>query len=216
MKGFKDEGMYRDMICASGTYDEVAQKIAMSGGISKELALTGMSVLFANPQMLNAGESIVSQKTKDRPNEGESAFIVGSGNYYINITKGTLLLCILLAGNLALQLVGIDTNPGTLLFSAGIEVFGCKLSSKGDLWFPLYEWGGEKCILLQVVKSGRTVITAKDVKNLIGKKCPGTYECSFVRNGKCKCKEKDIEAILVSLKEKGALKQSGAGYEYII
>lgn len=105
---------------------------------------------------------------------------------------------------------------GTLLFSAGIEVFGCKLSSEGDLWFSLYEWGGEKCILLQVVKSGRTVSTAKDVKNIIGKKCPGTYECSFARNGKCKCKEKDIEAILVSLKEKGALKQSGAGYAYII
>ena len=58
------------------------------------------------------------------------------------------------------------------------------------------------------------MITDKDVKNIIGK--PGTYECSFARNGKCKCKEKDIEAILVSLKEKGALKQSGAGYEYII
>ncbi|MCM1237349.1 MAG: hypothetical protein NC489_45365 [Ruminococcus flavefaciens] len=201
-----------EYICCSGSFQSIVDNIVSSGLLSRELAVESLNFLMENTDLLEKDrEELSANLADDSVKNGESGFIVDSANFYVKLRKSTILLALMLVSSAAMSFVSSDMVALITPFLVG-SVVG-DVSHSG---FRLYEESGEKCIIHELASKRPLVISPKDIKKNIGKRCARDYNCSFRKNGKCKCEIDDIMVICETLKDKGAVIKSGNYYGYII
>lgn len=200
-----------EYICCSGSFQNIIGNIANSGLLSKELAIESLNFLMENTELLEKDKEILSANTNDDSVQmGESGFMVDGANFYIKLRKSTILLALMLVSSAALSFVSSD-----VIALVAPYIVGGMLGDVSHLGFKLYEESGEKCIIHELAAKRQSILSPKDIKKNIGKRCTRDYNCSFRKNGKCKCEIDDIINICETLNDKGAVIKSGKYYRYI-
>ncbi len=132
--------------------------------------------------------------------------IVARGQYYISIKKSSLaILCYLL--DITLDTGGLLTLLSTLgLLAPGVQ--------------ELSDYKGERCIIVEIVKS-KNIVATSSLLDKYSHLCNKPYmNCKFQKpndNRKsCICSHKNIDEILLRLSQLGILAQNSDGYKYIL
>lgn len=200
-----------EYICCSGSFQYIIDNIVSSGLLSRELAIESINFLMENTDLLEKDrETLTANPDDDSVQIGESGFMVGGADFYIKLRKSTILLALMLVSNVALSFVGSD-----VVALAAPYIVGGILGDVSHLGFRLYEESGEKCIIHELAAKRQSILSPKDIKKNIGKRCTRDYNCSFKKDGKCKCEIDDIMNICETLNDKGAVIKSGEYYRYI-
>lgn len=199
-------------ICCSGSFQYVVDSIVNLGLLSRELAVESLNFLMENVDLLEKdGEVLFAKPANDSVKNGESGFMVDGADFYVKLRKSTILLALMLVSSASLSFISSD-----VIALVAPYIVGGMLGDVSHLGFKLYEESGEKCIIHELAVKRPSIISPKDIKKNIGKRCARDYNCSFRKNGKCKCEIDDIINICETLCDKGAVIKSGKYYRYII
>ncbi|MCI8889559.1 MAG: hypothetical protein HFG70_16020 [Hungatella sp.] len=200
-----------EYICCRGSFQNIIDNIVSSGILSRELAVESLNFLMENTDLLEKNREILTANPDDDSVQtGESGFMVDGADFYIKLRKSTILLALMLVSNAALSFISSD-----VIALVAPYIVGGMLGDVSHLGFRLYEESGEKCIIYELAAKRHSILSPKDIKKNIGKRCTRDYNCSFRKNGKCKCEIDDIINICETLNNKGAVIKSGEYYRYI-
>lgn len=201
-----------EYICCSGSFQYIVDNVVNSGLLSRELAVESLNFLMENTDLLEKDREVLSANpANDSVKNGESGLMVGDANFYVKLRKSTILLALMLVSSSVLGFFGSN-----VIEIAVTSIVGGILGDVSHLGFRLYEESGEKCIIHELAAKRPSIISPKEIKKSIGKRCARDYNCNFKKSGKCKCEIDDITNICETLHEKGAVTKSGNYYGYIL
>ncbi len=198
-----------------GTYDQIVEILARDTELGEDAADAILGMLMENPGLL---DFVKIEHGNDVHKRGVAELLFGEDKYYISVRRSILPLILLTIPTVRCLLMGIDS---TIIIEAVFSLMPALASilhdgGMEDSVILLDECNGEKCILLEILKTHRDSVTAEIIKKQMGNLCEKEYRCDFKKNGKCTCLEDEIEGILETLKDRRVLKGGSAGYRYIV
>lgn len=181
----------------TGTEDELRTKLAKI--MHEEDGRTFIRNL-KNIAIFLDDDEYVEVKIADKESKpGRMAFLVPKTNYNINLKTLTVVTLALL--------FDVKFFNGVLISALGLTGFKLQALALLD------EAGGEKCVVIEAVRSRKHINADLFFKNK--DECVNNHlKCKHNNNGKCNAERRDIVAILESLSEKNVFTKIGNNYKY--
>lgn len=185
----------KSVIEVEGNIENIVCQLKQSPGIEEQDGKKIIDFLETHTYILSDEETFIKRR---KLNDGVGYALPG-GEYYINIKMTTLILIIFL----------LDYNLTGGIFSvvAGMGGIG------GRTIYKIKEENGERCILKELILQKKRRGDKKILRKFKGECCNNNLKCDYCKEGRCSCKEVDVENILKSFENKNIVKRKGMKFQ---
>lgn len=177
-------------------YAELANSLDIDSNSSEQI----ITFLQNNSEILSADEEITTSIEAPAPSIKGMGLIIMKKNLHINVKVATILTA-------ALLLDIYMTNGFAQLI---VGMFGVN----GHAIVPFSEKDGEKCIIIETLRTHNKVATPSLLSAFNGLCCNNNLKCRYRLDDRCHCTHKDVGKILEGLTERNILKKEGELYKY--